>query len=63
MSVRAELEGIFDRVATADRAEIAAAARDPFHVSQTYLIVGKVEELLVTFSDRIEQHAVEMDAE
>jgi len=63
VSVRQELESIFDRVATADKVEIAAAARDPFHVSQTYLIVNKVDELLVTFADRIEQHAVEMDNE
>ena len=61
--MRQELEAIFDRVATADKAEVAAASRDPFHVSQTYLIVNKVDELLVTFADRIEQHAVEMDTE
>jgi nuclear pore complex protein Nup107 len=61
--VRGELEGIFDRMLKAEKGELAAAAKNPFHVSQSYLIVNKISELLTSFVDRLEQQAMETEPE
>ncbi|KPV74234.1 uncharacterized protein RHOBADRAFT_54084 [Rhodotorula graminis WP1] len=62
-SVRQELEDVFEQLVRSDRAELAMAAKNPFHVSQAYLIVGKVESLLETFVERLEAAANETEPE
>lgn len=62
-SVRSELEIIFDKMLKAEKGELAAAARNPFHISQSYLIVNKISELLTTFVDRLEQQVMETEPE
>lgn len=58
-----ELEGIFDGLMKLDKGDLAASARNPFHLSQTYLIVGKIEQLFTTFVERLEQLAAETEEE
>lgn len=62
-TVRNELEGIFDRMLRLEKGDLALAAKNPFHVSQTYLIVGKINDLFTTFVDRLEQSAMETEPE
>ena len=62
-SVRQELEDVFEQLVRSDQAELAMAAKNPFHISQAYLIVGKVESLLETFVERLESAANETEAE
>lgn len=62
-NVRSELEGIFDKMLRTDKGDLAMSAKNPFHVSQTYLIVNKISELLTTFVDRLEQAAMDTEPE
>lgn len=62
-TVRNELEGIFNRLLRLEKGDLALAAKNPFHVSQTYLIVGKINDLFTTFVDRLEQSAMETEPE
>jgi nuclear pore complex protein Nup107 len=62
-SMKDELEGIFDGLMKLDKGDLAASARNPFHLSQTYLIVGKIEQLFTTFVERLEQLAAETEEE
>lgn len=55
--IRNELEGLFERVRKLEQGDLSASSRHPFRVSQTHLIVDKVEELFNTFVDRMEQAA------
>ncbi|GAA5834612.1 hypothetical protein JCM3766R1_003616 [Sporobolomyces carnicolor] len=59
--VRAQLEGIFDKLLKSEKAELQLAAKNPFHVSQMYLIVDKVGPLLETFVERLESAAMETE--
>lgn len=61
--VRAQLEGIFDKLLKSEKAELQLAAKNPFHVSQMYLIVDKVGPLLETFVERLESAAMETEPE
>jgi nuclear pore complex protein Nup107 len=62
-SVRGELQAIFDRMLRIEKGELAMSAKNPFHVSQTYLIIGKISDLFTTFVDRLEQAAMETEPE
>lgn len=62
-SVRSELESIFDKMMRNEKGDIALSAKNPFHVSQTYLIVNKISDLLTTFVDRLEQAAMDTEPE
>ncbi|GAA5902150.1 hypothetical protein JCM8208_002489 [Rhodotorula glutinis] len=62
-SVRQELENVFEQLVRSDRTELALAAKNPFHICQAYLIVGKVESLLETFVERLEAAANETEPE
>lgn len=61
--VRQALEDVFEQLVRSDRAELATAAKNPFHVSQAYLIVDKVGRLLETFVERLEAAATETEPE
>ncbi|GAA5998533.1 Nup84p [Rhodotorula paludigena] len=62
-AIRQELEEVFERLLRSDKADLAAAAKNPFHVSQAYLIVGKIGELLETFVERLEAAALDTEPE
>lgn len=62
-SVRGELEKIFDRMLRLEKGDLAQAAKNPFHVSQTYLIIGRINDLFTTFVERLEQSAGETEPE
>ncbi|BGP49686.1 Nucleoporin nup84 [Rhodotorula kratochvilovae] len=61
--VRDELDAVFERLMHSDRTELANAAKNPFHVSQAYLIIGKIGNLLETFVKRIEDTATGTEPE
>ncbi|BGP56625.1 hypothetical protein JCM8202_000189 [Rhodotorula sphaerocarpa] len=61
--LRAELEEVFDKLVRSDKADLSAAAKNPFRVAQAYLIVGKVGDLLETFVDRLEAAALDTEPE
>jgi nuclear pore complex protein Nup107 len=61
--VRQELEQVFERLVRSDKAVLAAAAKNPFHLSQAYLIVGKLGELIETFVERLEAAAADTEPE
>ncbi|GAA5895279.1 Nup84p [Sporobolomyces salmoneus] len=61
--VRSQLEGIFEKLLKSDKTELQMAAKNPFHVSQMYLIVDKVGHLLETFVERLESAAGETEPE
>jgi nuclear pore complex protein Nup107 len=58
-----ELELIFDRMLKMDRGDLGQSAKNPFHVSQTYLILDNIGELFTTFVDRLEAAAVDTEPE
>ncbi|GAA6057632.1 hypothetical protein JCM3770_005005 [Rhodotorula araucariae] len=62
-AVREELEEVFERLMRSDRTDLATAAKNPFHVSQAYLIIGKIGTLLETFVERLEAAATETEPE
>lgn len=62
-SVRKELEGVFDRLLRNDKGELGQAARSPFHVSQTFIILGNINDLFTTFVDRLEAAAADTEPE
>lgn len=61
--IQNELKNIFERILKADRVELSQSAKNPFHLSQTYLILGNISDLLTDFVDRLESSAHEMDPE
>ncbi|GAA5981394.1 hypothetical protein JCM11641_005306 [Rhodosporidiobolus odoratus] len=61
--VRQELEAVFERLIRSDKPDLAMAAKNPFHLSQAYLIVGKIGELIETFVERLEAAAPETEPE
>lgn len=61
--LRQELASIFDRILKTERGDLGNSAKNPFRVSQTYLIVGNVAELFTTFVDRLEASAVDTEPE
>lgn len=61
--MRSQLEGIFDRLLKSEKTDLQLAAKNPFHVSQMYLIVDKVGHLLETFVERLESAAGETEPE
>lgn len=61
--VRRQLEALFDRLMRADKMDVAMAAKNPYHVSQSYLIVDKISELFTSFVDRLEVAATETEPE
>ncbi|GAA5832428.1 hypothetical protein JCM11251_006451 [Rhodosporidiobolus azoricus] len=61
--IRQELESVFERLTRSDKADLAAAAKNPFHLSQAYLIVGKINQLIETFVERLESAAPETEPE
>ncbi|GAA6003664.1 hypothetical protein JCM10207_003535 [Rhodosporidiobolus poonsookiae] len=61
--VRQQLEEVFERLIKSDKPDLAAAAKNPFHLSQAYLIVGKIGELIETFVERLEAAAPETEPE
>ena len=62
-NVRKELEGVFDRLLRNDKGELGQAARSPFHVSQTFIILGNINDLFTTFVDRLEASAMDTEPE
>ncbi|KAK4051974.1 Nucleoporin nup84 [Microbotryomycetes sp. JL221] len=60
-SVKSELESIFDRLLKTDKGDLGMSAKNPFHVSQTYLIVNRVSDLFTTFVERLEHAANETE--
>lgn len=63
VSVRTELEDVFDRMLKRGAGDLEDSANDPYHVAQTHLIVGQVDSMLRTFVDRLEQAALETSQE
>ncbi|KDE06383.1 hypothetical protein MVLG_03290 [Microbotryum lychnidis-dioicae p1A1 Lamole] len=61
--IRSELESIFDRLLKLERGDVAQASKNPYRVSQTYLIVGKIGDLLTTFVERLEVAAQDTEPE
>ncbi|GAA5960795.1 hypothetical protein JCM3765_000820 [Sporobolomyces pararoseus] len=61
--VRSQLEEIFEKLLKSEKADLQLAAKNPFHVSQMYLIVDKVGHLLETFVERLESAAGETEPE
>ncbi|GAA5904143.1 hypothetical protein JCM6882_003958 [Rhodosporidiobolus microsporus] len=61
--IRQELESVFERLTRSDKPDLAAAAKNPFHLSQAYLIVGKINQLIETFVERLESAAPETEPE
>ncbi|GAA6032198.1 hypothetical protein JCM8097_007121 [Rhodosporidiobolus ruineniae] len=59
--IRQELERTFEKLVRSDKADLASAAKNPFHLSQAYLIVGKIGELVETFVERLESSAAETE--
>lgn len=62
-AIRQELEHVFEKLLRSDKADLAASAKDPFHVSQAYLVIGKIDELLNAFVERIEAAATDTEPE
>lgn len=60
---RRELELIFDKMLTMEKGHVGQSAKNPFHVSQTHLILGNIGELFTTFVDRLEAAAVDTEPE
>lgn len=54
---------MFDKVRKLEFGDLNNASRHPFRVSQTHLIVDKVDELFTTFVDRMEQAAEDTEEE
>ncbi|GAA5852447.1 hypothetical protein JCM8547_006786 [Rhodosporidiobolus lusitaniae] len=61
--VRQELEQVFEKLVKSDKPDLAAASKNPFHLSQAYLVVGKLGELIETFVERLESAAPDMEPE
>ncbi|KAI5475321.1 nuclear pore complex protein Nup107 [Pseudohyphozyma bogoriensis] len=61
--IRKELEGVFERLLRVDKGELGAQAKNPLRVSQTYLILGKIGDLLTSFVERLEVSAGETEPE
>lgn len=61
--IRQELEQVFEKLLRSDKADLAASAKNPFHVSQAYLVIGKIDELLNAFVERIEAAATDTEPE
>lgn len=61
--MRTQLEGIFEKLLKSEKADLQLAAKNPFHVSQMYLIVDKIGHLLETFVERLESAAGETEPE
>lgn len=59
--IKNELEGIFDRLMRGG--ELALEAKNPFRVSQSFLIVGKLNDLFNNFVERLEVAARETEPE
>ncbi|BGP25923.1 hypothetical protein JCM10295v2_004866 [Rhodotorula toruloides] len=62
-AIRQELEQVFEKLLRSDKADLAASAKNPFHVSQAYLVIGKIDELLNAFVERIEAAATDTEPE
>ncbi|GAA5933388.1 uncharacterized protein JCM15063_001302 [Sporobolomyces koalae] len=63
VGIRGQLEAIFDKLLKSDKTDLQLAAKNPFHVSQMYLIVDKIGHLLETFVERLESAAGETEPE
>ncbi|BGP17798.1 hypothetical protein JCM10213_001701 [Rhodosporidiobolus nylandii] len=61
--IRQELEATFDRLTRSEKPDLALAAKNPFHLSQAYLIVGKIGALIETFVERLEVQAPDTEPE
>ncbi|GAA6058971.1 hypothetical protein JCM10212_001681 [Sporobolomyces blumeae] len=61
--IRNQLEGVFEKLLKSEKHDLQAAAKNPFHVSQMYLIVDKIGQLLETFVERLELAAGDTEPE
>ncbi|KAK4685830.1 hypothetical protein P7C73_g4306, partial [Tremellales sp. Uapishka_1] len=54
------LDEVFDAVGRGGKEKVVQMARDPYHVAQKFVVLGKTETLLNQFADRIEglEHSV-----
>ncbi|KAK4050269.1 Nucleoporin nup84 [Microbotryomycetes sp. JL201] len=62
-SIKSELESIFDKLLKTNRGELAASAKNPFHVAQSFIVVDRVADLFTTFVERLEQAAADTEPE
>lgn len=63
LTVHAELEQVFDALARTEKGQVGIEARNPFCVSQTYLILGKIGDMVEVFVERLESAADETEPE
>ncbi|GAA5888035.1 hypothetical protein JCM5296_005411 [Sporobolomyces johnsonii] len=61
--VREQLDQVFDRLSRSEKNDLQMAAKKPFHISQMYLILDKIGQLLETFVERLEVAAGESEPE
>lgn len=51
--IKLAMNKAFDKILRSEQPHLAESARNPFHVAQMWLAINKINDLFITFSDRL----------